>query len=215
MSEFVPDIVEIMRLHASHFHACGVNTAQAERIAAFIDRLWTVNQEFNLVSRRLTLEALVSNHVIDCLAALPHLPLKAGKVADLGTGGGLPAILYAICRPALQFDLYEKSPVKSRFLASLHDLAPNTTPVGPLPSDGLNRDYDWVIARAFKPIQVILTMTRSYADKGGRYFLLKGRKQVIEDELTLARGLVDRSRVEVRPLETFGFSDERHLVLIT
>lgn len=51
-------------------------------------------------------ETLWSDHVIDCLYSLPFLPGK-GKVIDVGTGGGFPGIVWAICRPDLNVFLLD------------------------------------------------------------------------------------------------------------
>ena len=39
--------------------------------------------------------------VRDCLESVPFLP--GGRVIDVGSGGGLPGIVWAVCRPAKIF----------------------------------------------------------------------------------------------------------------
>jgi 16S rRNA (guanine527-N7)-methyltransferase len=50
---------------------------------------------------------LMADHIRDCCAALPLLPSPGGHVADVGTGGGLPGLVWAICRPDLAFLLLD------------------------------------------------------------------------------------------------------------
>jgi 16S rRNA (guanine527-N7)-methyltransferase len=50
---------------------------------------------------------IYEEHIKDALAALPLLekfPAR-GRIADIGTGGGLPGIVWGICRPDLEFTL--------------------------------------------------------------------------------------------------------------
>lgn len=51
-------------------------------------------------------EKLWSSHVMDCASALPYLPYE-GRVIDVGTGGGLPGMVWAICRPGLHLTLLD------------------------------------------------------------------------------------------------------------
>lgn len=49
---------------------------------------------------------LWENHILDCAAALPLLPAQ-GKFIDVGTGGGLPGLVFAICRPQAHVTLLD------------------------------------------------------------------------------------------------------------
>lgn len=49
---------------------------------------------------------LWNEHLLDCLSLLPLLP-ASGTIVDVGTGGGLPGIVLAICRPDLRFTLID------------------------------------------------------------------------------------------------------------
>ena len=51
-------------------------------------------------------ELLWNDHLLDCASALPLLPTE-GKIIDVGTGGGLPGIVWAICRPQLKVTLLD------------------------------------------------------------------------------------------------------------
>ena len=45
-----------------------------------------------------SVEGLWEEHILDALVALPLLPQK-GAVVDIGTGGGLPGLAWALARP--------------------------------------------------------------------------------------------------------------------
>ena len=51
-------------------------------------------------------QTLWDEHIIDCSYALPLLP-QEGKFIDVGTGGGLPGLIFAICRPKAEVILLD------------------------------------------------------------------------------------------------------------
>jgi 16S rRNA (guanine527-N7)-methyltransferase len=190
----------------------GFNESHFQSLQAYIDLLWSTNEELNLISRKMSFNELIDNHLIDCLLPLKYFPTDIYNVADLGTGGGLPGVLYAIAFPKVKFSLFEKSPKKQDFLKRCQKIAPNTQIFGEIKPQLEN--VDLVIARAFKPIDVILEMTRDYYLKGGHYFLLKGRLDKINEEVNLAKKKFKDLKFEVHPLPSPVLEVQRHLVLI-
>ncbi|MFM6927086.1 MAG: 16S rRNA (guanine(527)-N(7))-methyltransferase RsmG [Bdellovibrio sp.] len=182
------------------------------QLKSYIDLLWSSNEELNLISRKMTFEELIDNHVIDCLLPLKQFPKNAKVVADFGSGGGLPGVIYAIQFPEVAFHLYEKSILKQNFLNRCKTIAPNLQVHGEIPKD--LPQVDVVTARGFKPVDVILDVSRSYYQKKGKYFLLKARREKIDEELTLANKKFKDLKVTVEPLKSPVLDVERHLVLI-
>lgn len=194
------------------FKALGVEDQQVTPLKQFIDHLWEANGFLNLVSRKMTLEELIDNHVIDCLLALQYLPKNLATIADFGTGGGLPGVLFALMRPESRFRLYEKSKLKQDYLDHCKPFAPNLDVLGEIPN--VLPKIDLVTSRAFKPIDVILDMSRDYYSKGGKYFLLKARREKIDEELILANKKFKDMDIQILPLKNPILDVERHLVLI-
>lgn len=194
------------------FQQLGLREEALSNLKSYIELLWQSNEELNLISRKMTFEELIDNHVIDCLLPLKHFPLNIETVADLGTGGGLPAVILAIQYPEVKFHLFEKSKLKQDFLIRCRQFAPNLNVCGEiqpkLPIINL------VTARAFKPIDTLLNMTRDHFENGGNYFLLKGRKAKIEEELTLAKRAFKGLSARVMELKSPVLDVERNLVLI-
>ncbi len=203
--------LDLFRSFQARFQALGIDTAQKEKLATYLELLWRHNREINLVSRKLTTEALVTDHLLDSLIALPYLPTSR-VTADLGSGGGFPAVPLAVARPQTRFLLFEKSPRKCHFLHTLKSLCPNLEIRGCLGAGEPGDEIDLVVARAFKPLPVILELTRGYFRRGGRYLLYKGRRTAIEQEIKSA-GL-SRSVACLLRLDPAGEIEERHLVLI-
>lgn len=182
------------------------------QLKAYVDLLWASNEELNLISRKMTFEELIDNHVIDCLLPLKKFPQGVKAAADFGSGGGLPGVVYAIQFANIPYHLYEKSPLKQEFLTRCKAIAPNLQIHGEIPKD-LN-GIDVVTARAFKPIYVILDISRNYYKNKGKYFLLKGRREKIDEEVTLSRKKFKDLQVTIEPLKSPILEVERHLVLI-
>lgn len=190
----------------------GFNEAALPKLKAYLDLLWAANEELNLISRKMTYEELIDNHVIDCLLPLKKFPQGVKSAADFGSGGGLPGVMYAIQFPEVQYHLYEKSVLKQEFLTRCKAIAPNLVIHGELPPK-LGK-IDIVTSRAFKPLDVILDMSRLYYAQGGKYFLLKGRLEKINEEIALSKKKFKDLNVKVEVLKSPILDVERHIVLI-
>jgi 16S rRNA (guanine527-N7)-methyltransferase len=74
------------------------------------------NRTYNLTAIREPAE-VVSHHLLDSLAVVPHLPVPAqGTLADVGAGAGLPGIPIALARPQWRVTLNDSSEKKVAFL---------------------------------------------------------------------------------------------------
>ena len=83
----------------------GLLSANEERLREYIALLIKANELARLTGPS-DEETLWESHVRDCAFALPLLP-ERGTVIDVGTGGGLPGIVWAICRPELKVTLLD------------------------------------------------------------------------------------------------------------
>src|SRR5918992_6107819 len=88
-----------------------------ERLLEYVALLVKWNRTYNLTAIRDPL-AMVAHHLLDSLALLPPLPLAAagGRIADAGSGAGLPGIPLAIARPGWRVALAESRQKKCAFL---------------------------------------------------------------------------------------------------
>jgi 16S rRNA (guanine527-N7)-methyltransferase len=76
---------------------------------AFLALLAKWNRTYNLTAIREPME-MVSHHLLDSLAVVPHLPMpERGRLADAGAGAGLPGIPIAIARPQWRLTLNDSS----------------------------------------------------------------------------------------------------------
>jgi len=87
-----------------------------ERLMRYLRLLEKWNRTYNLTAIREPVE-MVSRHLLDSLAVLPHLPMPArGALADVGAGAGLPGIPIAVARPQWRVTLNDSNQKKAAFL---------------------------------------------------------------------------------------------------
>jgi 16S rRNA (guanine527-N7)-methyltransferase len=101
--------------------ASEANVYQVDLTAATIDRLSEYYELLSTWNARLHLVApcppreFATRHVLESLMLLPHLP-QAAKVADIGSGAGLPIVPCLIARRDITATLIESSKKKAIFL---------------------------------------------------------------------------------------------------
>jgi 16S rRNA (guanine527-N7)-methyltransferase len=159
----------------------------------------------------------VDVHVADSLIALDLEPARAaGRVADLGSGGGFPGLVLAVARPEARFALVESVQRKCTFLeraAGAVGLA-NVEVVHARAEewrDGLAAN-DLVTVRAVAPLPVLVEYAAPLLAVGGALVAWKGRRDLAEeaDGVAAARALAMEPPV-ARRVEPFDTAGERHL----
>ena len=88
------------------------------KLKEFSGELLIYNSRYNLISKN-TEKSLWSRHILDSAQLLSFIDFSnQHNLADLGSGGGFPGLVLAICNSNSKFHvkLYEKSPVKRDFL---------------------------------------------------------------------------------------------------
>ena len=154
-------------------------------INQFINEALVFNQKHNIFIRA-NKEEVVEKDILDCMPLVEKIKTKE-KILDLGSGGGFPGIVLAILRPESQIHLLEKS-------------QKNTL-----------EKYTVITARAFSSTKNILALTKNNLTKNGRYLLLKGRSEKIEEEITAIN--TNNYKCEIIKVENKKY--ERHIVQIT
>jgi 16S rRNA (guanine527-N7)-methyltransferase len=178
-----------------------------ENLLRFIALINKWNKAYNLTAVR-NPDDMVSLHILDSLAILPHL--KPTRIADIGTGAGLPGIALAICRPDCEFVLVDSNAKKTRFVTQavlelqlknveiVHSRVELFKPAGLFSS---------VITRAFAEMTEIIKLTRHLLATEGLLLAMKGRQPDQElQALQLAYNIV--------PLKVPGIDAERCLIRV-
>jgi 16S rRNA (guanine527-N7)-methyltransferase len=95
--------------------------AMPEQVAAiqrYMAMLLAWNEKMNLTAIRDPLEVLY-RHFCESMYAVAAVPLKTGRLADVGSGGGFPGLALKIACPELQVVLIEANVKKATFLAEV------------------------------------------------------------------------------------------------
>ena len=181
------------------------------RLLAFAALLNKWNRVYNLTAIRDPGQA-ITHHLLDSLVVLPHLSGIA-RLADIGSGGGLPGIPLAIARPDLAIASIETVGKKSSFQqqAKIECALANFTPIhARVEQVRPDAPFDAVISRAFSDISDFIGLTRHLLAPGGRWLAMKGVYP--RDEIaSLPAGV---RLVEALPLAVPGLDAERHLIIL-
>ena len=122
------------------------------------------NNEINIISKKTAQNNDIrERHIIDTAQAIDFVDLNSKTITDIGTGGGMPGIVVSIMikklKKSLKTKLYEKSHHKSAFLRKVsRDMQLNTEVIQENIFEQQNLESGTIMARAFKPLPVILEL---------------------------------------------------------
>jgi len=183
-----------------------------DQLIAYVTLLAKWNRSYNLTAIREP-HAMVSHHLLDSLAVLPHLPLgEKGRLADAGTGAGLPGIPLALARPQWHIALIESNQKKAAFLRQATiELGMKNVEVheGRVEAWHPTLLFAVVISRAFAELTEFVAACRHLLDAGGTLAAMKGKTPDREVK-KLPSDVRCKSMVR---LHTPQLDAERHLVL--
>src|SRR6267143_1896128 len=112
-----PPPADVIRRALGEFQLLA-NDEQVLQIQQYIKILLMWNEKVNLTAIRDPLEILY-RHFCESMYAAEAIPLKNGRLADAGSGGGFPGLPLKIIRPDLQVFLVESNIKKVTFLAEV------------------------------------------------------------------------------------------------
>jgi 16S rRNA (guanine527-N7)-methyltransferase len=141
-------------LLAKEFEPYGpLSGEQLERLEEHYKLLSLWNKRINL-TRIESLEDAVRFHYCESLFLAKSLPSGSLRVVDVGSGAGFPGIPVAVFRPDCQVDLVESHQRKAVFLREASRGLSNVKVLA-MRAENCASGYDWMIARAVQPNQVL------------------------------------------------------------
>jgi 16S rRNA (guanine527-N7)-methyltransferase len=193
--------------------------AQLDQLLAYMDWLAKWNKVYNLTSLRNPAEML-SHHLIDSLTAVRPLQLHVQalpaqsdaaplRVLDVGSGGGLPGVVLAICLPQLQVTCVDTVSKKAAFIQQvaaalrLPNLKGQHARV-----ESIDGGFDVVTSRAFASLVDFTTWSVKALKPEAVWMAMKG-KHPAEELAALGAGV---EVFHVEPLAVPGLDVERCLV---
>ncbi len=196
-----------------------------QKLEGYTRELMLFNAAYDLVGAE-TQEQIVVNHILDSLSGwlcIRELALERQdgrqepvKVADIGSGGGLPGIPLAIALPQLQFVLVERMSKRCAFLENcaavlgLKNVRVENVQAEQVPP----QSFDVATFRAFRPLdkKMVKILLRTLRPDGV-LAAYKARLESIEAEMSAIASIV--SEYKIKPLRVPFLEDhQRHLVLI-
>ena len=144
------------------------------------DILINANKTLNLVGKS-TINDIWTRHFLDSVQVIDFIDKNDKSLIDLGSGAGFPGIVVALAakdrKIPIKIKLIEKSPKKAKFLKDLIDKLNLNVEVhnqNVLEEQIVFTD-DVFVARAFKPLAIILELIHNKAKKWKKIFIFLGK----------------------------------------
>jgi len=148
-------------------------------ISRYVDLLNAWGIERGLIGPR-EAPRLWNRHILNCAVVVPRIPSEA-SVADVGSGAGLPGLVWAIARPDIKVTLIEPLQRRTTFLTEVIDelgLA-NATVVRGRAAE-VSHVFDVVAARAVADLGKLGSWCLPLVRPGGVLLALKGESAAAE-----------------------------------
>jgi len=145
------------------------------------------NKEINLISTN-SINNSRNRHIMDCAQVIDLIDINSKICTDIGSGAGLPGIVLSILlrdkKIDMKMNLYEKSYRKSSFLKSVSRKLKLDTEI--FEEDIFKKKNlvsGSIVARAFKPLPVILDLVEKNFKKYTNLIVFMGKngKQLLDE----------------------------------
>ena len=189
-----------------------LSPAQLDQLMAYLALIQKWNKVYNLTAVRDPQEML-THHLLDSLTAIAplvrHTQSQAAKVLDVGSGGGLPGIVLAICRPELDVSCVDTVGKKAAFIQQVAATLklPNLRGIHAR-VETLTGPFDVICCRAFASLPDFVNWSRNALAGLGVWMAMKGKHP--QGEIDGLPADVDVFHVE--PLTVPGLDVERCMV---
>lgn len=181
---------------ANYLNEMNVNFSDEDvyKIITFLNEIYNFNNVTNIVGSK-TKDEIFYRHIMDCISIFSlnkefnQKILAQESILDMGTGAGLPGILFSILLRNSKVFLLEKNHKKVKFLSDMiskFNLA-NTSIIN-YPAEYVAKDkkyresFDFITARAVAKINILLELIIPFSKINGKIFLYKSRKVFLEVE---------------------------------
>ena len=187
-------------------------------LESLIEITLEANEKFNLTAIK-NKESFRELMVYDSLLPLKYVDLSNDKtLIDVGTGAGFPGLPLAICSEA-KYTLLDSTSKKIGHICCVIDKfeLKNVEAITARAEDYSNKNreqFDYAIARAVAPLNILLELCVSFVKVGGTFIAMKGAKS--DEELELAKSAIKKLDVEVVSVneEELPISKEKRSIIL-
>ena len=144
------------------------------------DKLIKANTTLNLIGNS-TIKDIWKRHFLDCVQVIDFIDKNDKTLVDLGSGAGFPGLILALAlkdrKILLKIKLIEKSPKKVKFLRDLiNELHLDVEVINQnILKEPKKLLEDVFVARAFKPLKIILQLIHNKAANWKKIFIFLGK----------------------------------------
>lgn len=189
-----------------------LSDVQIQHLLDYVALIQKWNKVYNLTALRDPADML-THHLLDSLTAIVplrrHTQGQLIKVLDVGSGGGLPGVVLAICMPELNVSCVDTVAKKAAFVqqVAVSLKLPNLRGLHAR-VESLTDPYPVICSRAFASLPDFVTWSRSALAEGGVWMAMKGKHPQGEIDALPA----DVKVFHVEPLAVPGLDVERCMV---
>ena len=167
------------------------------------------NKSLNLIGKS-TIKQIWHRHILDSIQVIDFIDKNDRMLTDLGSGAGFPGLVLAIAAKwknfPLKICLVEKSKRKAEFLKeAIKKLKLNVSVVcRNILSEPKNIASDVIVARAFKPLPIILELIHNNDVNFKKFFVFLGKSG--KDQLLQASKIWDikyKQRMSITNTDSF------------
>ena len=152
-----------------------ISKEQEEQLEKYVDFLLKYNEKINLIGKS-TIDDIWNRHIIDSLQVIKLIENKNIKLADLGSGAGLPGIVLSIAG-IQEVHLFEKSPRKCEFLEQAKQFSKNKIIVHNVDIDTFkDNSFNIITSRALGSLDLLLKFSQNLKNNNTKCIFLKGKK---------------------------------------
>ncbi|MGN6829067.1 16S rRNA (guanine(527)-N(7))-methyltransferase RsmG [Paucibacter sp. M5-1] len=188
---------------------------QLDQLLDYLALIQKWNKVYNLTAVREP-QAMLTQHLVDSLSLIPalrrHAKGQALRMMDVGSGGGLPGVVVAICDPSIDVTCVDAVAKKATFikqvaaeigLPNLHGEHSRVEALDTAP-------FDLITSRAFASLLDFTTLTRQHLKSDAIWLAMKGQHPAEE----LATLPSDLDVFHVEQLQVPGLDAKRCLIWI-
>lgn len=189
-----------------------LSAEQQSQLLRYMALLAQWNKVYNLTAVRDPADML-THHVLDSLAVIAplqrHTQGQGVQVLDVGSGGGLPGVVIAICCPEVQVTCVDAVAKKTAFIQQVAGaLGLSNLQAQHKRVETIHTPYQLIISRAFASLPDFTTWSAAALAEDGVWLAMKGKHPL--DEMVALPPSVEVFHVE--PLQVPGLDADRCLV---
>ena len=175
--------------------------ARRPLIESYANFLETAGVERGMIGPR-EAPRLWERHLLNCVVVTPRIP-EGARVADVGSGAGLPGLVWAIARPDIEMTLIEPLLRRTRFLdEAVSLLGLSNVVIDRRRAEDVDARFDVVTARAVAALGKLGRWCLPLVVPGGALLAMKGSSA--SEELEAARADLLRLGARTMVVETYG-----------